>query len=162
MDDKVYRSYYTSPIGEISLTSNRRALIGLSFDESDHGQNDDDDNEIIRLTKEWLDIYFKGKRPDFIPKTELDVTPFQKEVYDKTIKIEYGKTKSYKEIAQEMQSIHDKKISCQAIGQALKRNPILIIIPCHRIIKASGDISDYAGGIERKKFLLHIEGIDNI
>ena len=107
----------------------------------------------------WLDIYFSGATPDFTPSLHFSGTPFQMEVWNILQTIPYGETMTYGEIA----SILAKQqgflsMSAQAVGNAVGRNPVSIIVPCHRVIGANGNLTGYAGGIDKKRALLTLEG----
>ena len=159
-----YISHYNSPLGNITLASNDNALIGLWFDgQKNFGSTLGDDYEekplpVFDRTAAWLDIYFDGRIPDFTPDIALNGTDFRREVWDILMTIPYGQTMTYGEIAGKI--AHKRgvpSISAQAVGGAVGRNPISIIVPCHRVIGASGSLTGYARGIERKAALLKIE-----
>ena len=108
----------------------------------------------------WLDQYFSGKIPDFTPHIHLEGTPFQKEVWEILLTIPYGQTVTYKHIAQliaKRRGLPPNKMSAQAVGGAVGRNPIPIIVPCHRVIGTDGTLTGYAGGLWRKQWLLEHE-----
>ncbi|MDD6163710.1 MAG: methylated-DNA--[protein]-cysteine S-methyltransferase, partial [Anaerovibrio slackiae] len=107
----------------------------------------------------WLDIYFAGGRPDFLPPYELrNVTPFRQQVMDLLLAIPYGQTVTYGELAKRLAEQNGRgKMSAQAVGQAVGWNPIGIMIPCHRVLGAGGRLTGYAGGIANKKALLRLE-----
>lgn len=154
----IFQSFYDSPIGQITLCSDGKYLINLSFFDMKEKKNYViKEMTIFKKTKEWLDLYFLGRNPDFIPEFKLlNLTSFQMDVLNKIIKIPYGENRTYKDIA----NLFSNKMSSQAIGNALHKNPIAIIIPCHRII-SKNSIGGYAYGIERKKFLLDLEANKN-
>ena len=160
----MYKKIYKSPISNIILTSDGTNLTGLyfenSYDSKKHNPNYiDQDLEIFKETINWLDTYFKGKKPDFIPKYKLELTPFQKEVTEIMNKIPYGTTITYKDIAKEIAKKRGiKKMSAQAVGNAVGNNPICIIIPCHRVLGQNNNLTGYGGGIKNKIKLLEIEG----
>ena len=115
---------------------------------------------IFELTFQWLDTYFNGKEPDFTPPLSLYGTPFQKMVWEILLTIPYGQTMTYGDIAKriaEQKGI--ARMSAQAVGGAVGRNPISIIIPCHRVIGTNGSLTGYAGGIGKKIYLLNLEKI---
>ena len=106
----------------------------------------------------WLDLYFAGKIPDFMPKLSPQGTPFQKEVWGILRTIPYGKTMTYGEIAKIIAARRGvSQMSAQAVGGAVGHNPITIFIPCHRVMGADGKLTGYAGGIEKKRALLDLE-----
>jgi len=146
-----------SPIGEILLTSDGEALTGLRF--SDHhgtaGLVREDSLPIFEKTRIWLSRYFNGEAPGHGEiAISLRGSPFALSVWEELKKIPYGETVAYGDIA--------RSIGCrsaQAVGGAVGRNPISIIVPCHRVIGADGGIVGYTGGLERKIAMLEIEGI---
>ena len=158
-----YTCKYNSPIGEINLASDGQNLIGLWL----KGQNMPteemeckEDLEVFIKTRKWLDEYFKGIEPTQNIPLKLEGTKFRKEVWNILLKIPYGKTITYGDIAKELAKRKGiKKMSAQAIGGAVGHNPISIIVPCHRVIGANGKLTGYAGGIDLKEKLLKIEGI---
>ena len=161
--DCVYR--YPSPIGSITLSSNGTALTGLWFDGQKYfaqtlsGGYEEKLLPVFEETIKWLDIYFSGEIPDFTPELSVQSTPFRKSVWDILLTIPYGQTMTYGEITESLaHQMGKKKMSAQAVGGAVGHNPISIIIPCHRVVGADGSLTGYAGGIDRKKFLLELEG----
>ena len=161
-----YISHYNSPLGNITLASKGDALTGLWFDGQKHlGTTLGDEYEekplhVFERTAAWLDIYWGGRIPDFKPDIALNDTDFRREVWNIMLTIPYGHTITYGEIAAMIaQKRGVTSISAQAVGGAVGRNPISLIIPCHRVIGASGSLTGYAGGIERKAALLRLEGI---
>ncbi len=180
-----YTSRYLSPLGYITLASDGEALIGLWFEGQKHfaltltnESSEDSDLPVFEQTRNWLDLYFSGKCPDFTPPLAPKGTPFQQKVWRLLLAIPYGKTVTYGEIAQRLVetrliaslhgttpqdalsqgiSLSKQHMSAQAVGGAVGRNPISLIIPCHRVVGANGSLTGYAGGLERKKFLLELE-----
>lgn len=117
---------------------------------------------ILIKTKKWLDEYFNGKKPEI---SELDLAPigseFAKNVWEILCEIPYGKVTTYGEIAKKMAKImHKEKMSAQAVGGTVGHNPISIIIPCHRVVGANGSLTGYAGGIDKKIYLLKHEQVN--
>ncbi len=160
----IYTYHYTSPLGGITLAGNGESLTGLWFD----GQKYYGDTlgkvftecslPIFTETVNWLDIYFSGRNPDFTPSIYLNTTPFRKAVCDIMLTIPYGQTMTYGEIADiiaEQKGI--ERMSAQAVGGAVGHNPVSIIIPCHRVVGADGNLTGYAGGLDRKAELLKLE-----
>ena len=147
------KALYNSPVGTIILVSDGTSLTALDFGQS-QDVKDQQDLPIFVETRRWLDLYISGKKPDFTPPLKPQGTPFQQKVWHELLNIPYGATVSYGEIA--------RRINCrsaQAIGQAVHRNPISIIIPCHRVIGADGSLTGYASGLDIKRQLLQIERI---
>ena len=157
--------HYTSPIGDILLASRNEKLIGAWFEGQKYylaNVSDEiiekDDGTLIQA-KKWLDSYFNGEKP-LIDELELAPvgTDFRKEVWEILCEIPYGKTISYKDIADKIAKKRGiEKMSSQAVGGAVGHNPISIIIPCHRVVGSKGDLTGYAAGIDKKKFLLKHE-----
>ena len=145
---------YDSAIGPIALTSDGEALTGLRFCPMKNIDAIDtiDSIDIFHKTRCWLDQYFAGHKPQVLPPIKLLGTAFQRRVWDTLLDIPYGETTTYGDIA--------RRIGCrsaQAVGQAIGKNPIAIIVPCHRVVGSDGSMTGYAYGIERKKWLLALE-----
>lgn len=162
-------TYASAEFGSITLASNGESLVGLWLPGQKHyaatvvGEMVPDDSlAVFNQTTEWLDRYFAGERPDpaELPLAPLG-SPFRQRVWDKLLKIPYGRTRTYGDIAAELAREDGKeKMSAQAVGGAVGHNPISIIIPCHRVVGAGGSLTGYAGGLEKKIFLLTLEGAD--
>ena len=138
-----------SPVGQITLVSNETHLKSLSFS-NDQMEESEIQPEILLNTSLQLKEYFAGNRSRFDLELDPDGTPFQKKVWQRLVQVSYGKTKSYGDIAIELGSV----LNTRAVGTANGKNPIAIIMPCHRIIGHDGKMVGYAGGLERKKWLL--------
>lgn len=151
-------THYHSPIGEIFLSADEIGLTGLWFEQSEQLQPEPE-TPPIAAAKRWLDIYFSGQRPAFQPPLHLTGTDFQMEVWDILCTIPYGQTTTYGEIAKRLAARRGlANLSAQAVGRAVGRNPVPIIVPCHRVIGADGSLTGYVGGLERKEKLLQLEG----
>lgn len=151
---KKYLDYYKSPIGILEITSDEDSILSVIF--VDEEKQDIEFNKVPRILKKayvQLDEYFKGKRNKFDLKISFTGTDFQKKVWNELTNISYGEVVSYKYIAEK---IGNEK-AVRAIGNANSKNPISIIVPCHRVIGANGSLTGYAGGIERKEWLLNHE-----
>lgn len=163
----VYSKKYQSLIGEITLNSDGENLTAVCFEDGkDYGRyikkSEEKDLPIFDETIKWLDIYFQGRNPGFIPKYKMDdITPFRQEIIDEMIKIPYGQTVTYKDISKAIaQKRGVKRMSAQAVGGAVGWNPICIIIPCHRVVGTNGSLTGYGGGIKNKVKLLKLEGVN--
>ncbi len=160
-----YISSYSSPLGKIVIAANDEALTGLWFEDQKYfpenlGSFEEKETAVIEKVKRWLDIYFSGKEPGFALPLHFEGTDFQKEVWQILCKIPYGKTVTYGEIAKGIAAKRGKtKMSAQAVGSAVGHNKIGIIVPCHRVIGSNGSLTGYAGGIDKKMFLLELEKI---
>lgn len=163
----IYTAKYQSPLGEITLNSDGENLTALCFqDGKDYERyiqtGEEKDLSIFKETKKWLDVYFQGKDPGLTPKIKRpDATPFRQEVAEEMLKIPYGKTVTYGDIAKAIAKKRGlKKMSAQAVGGAVGWNPICIIIPCHRVVGSNDSLTGYGGGINNKVKLLELEGVD--
>ncbi|MBQ6335259.1 MAG: methylated-DNA--[Erysipelotrichaceae bacterium] len=154
-------AYYDSPLGRILLSEEEGRLTGLWFEgQKYYGSNLDnesieEDTDVLEEAKSWLDIYFAGKIPDFELPLKFKGTDFQIKVWEALLKVEYGQRISYKQLGEMIYG--DENFSCRAIGMAVGHNPISLIVPCHRIIGSDGSLKGYAGGLERKEYLLKME-----
>lgn len=160
--------YYDSPLGRIRMAADEIGLTGLWFEgskyDADRLPNEylEQETEILSEGKRWLDQYFCGQKPDFLPPLHPKGTEFQMTVWDILLKIPYGETISYGEIARQLAVKRGlSRMSAQAVGRAVGRNPIAIIIPCHRVVGADGSLTGYAGGLDKKIKLLELEHGDS-
>ncbi len=157
MNAKIYFTEFASPIGKLRLTGTGAALTGVFMESERHtsAQSRDAvrDAAPLREARQQLDEYFGGERREFSLVLDADGTEFQRSVWRALRGIPYGATASYGDIAKR---IRNPK-AVRAVGLANGRNPISIIIPCHRVIGADGSLTGYGGGIERKRFLLALE-----
>lgn len=165
----IYTLNYDSPVGRLLLAEKDGSLIGLwmegqkyysaSFREE---MSEKPDSPVLCQTKQWLDRYFSGNKPQI---NELPLSPvgseFRKAVWKILCEIPYGQTTTYGEIAQKMAEDRGlETMSAQAVGGAVGHNPVSIIIPCHRVVGTNGSLTGYAGGMEKKIWLLTYEGAD--
>ena len=159
--------HYDSPMGGILLAAEEIGLVGLWFDGQKYFARDLPEERIERDTpalteaKRWLDIYFTGKEPDFLPPLHPIGSAFRQDVWGILLQIPYGKTTTYGEIARRLAEKRGlSRMSAQAVGGAVGHNEISIIIPCHRVVGTNGSLTGYAGGIEKKIKLLELEQTD--
>lgn len=153
---------YVSPFGGLRVSFENDFLCGVDFKgfNPDYKPLSTVDFNAAKLTALWLDEYFSGKIPDFLPPIKYNGTDFQKIVWDELLKIPYGKTVSYGELAKVVALKRGKaKMSAQAIGGAVGSNPICILIPCHRVIGKDGSLVGYGEGLDKKELLLKLEGV---
>lgn len=156
-----FKTIYQSPIGEITICGNSSYITELFFSDSkDECEYEEKELSIFAEAKKWLDNYFKGIDQKEVPAYKLEgISSFQRDVLEETLKIGYGKTRTYGDIANVIAKKRNiKKMSSQAVGHALNKNPICLIIPCHRVIGKNSNLVGYGGGIERKRYLLELEG----
>ena len=145
------KSYYKSPIGILELICNNNKLVSLKLVVC--CEKTSVETDFIKDIKKQLDEYFLGKRTIFNIKINPTGTDFQKLVWKELQNIPYGKTKSYSEIA----AVAGNKNAQRAVGNACNKNPIMIIMPCHRVISKNNNLGGYAYGIEIKQKLLNLE-----
>ena len=153
-----------SPLGDITVVSDQTgdALIGLWFD----GQRGFDNAlservsprpfPILREAERWLDIYFSGRKPESMPRLSPVGSPFRLAVWRILLDIPWGQVVTYGDIARRLEAERGGRVSAQAVGGAVGHNPISLMIPCHRVIGAGGNLVGYAGGLPRKRYLLPI------
>ncbi len=168
----LYTMRYESPVGPLLLVERDGALAGVWMEGQKYylgtlrdlqgEMQENADSKVLNGTKDWLDRYFKGEKPVI---GELVLHPegseFQKEVWKILCKIPYGETRTYCDIAREIAAGRSlESMSAQAVGGAVGHNPISIIIPCHRVVGTDGSLRGYAGGLEKKRKLLALEGVD--
>ena len=160
-----YTQKYASPLGPITLASDGEALTGLWFQGQKYDrstlsdENEQRDLPVFRETARWLDRYFAGDAPDFTPPLKLRGSPFRQAVWEILLTIPRGSVTTYGEIAAHIAAQRGlEHMSAQAVGGAVGHNPVSIIVPCHRVVGADGSLTGYAGGIERKAWLLALEG----
>lgn len=159
-----YTTFYESPIGRMLLAADDTGLTGLWFEGQKYfarcldRETEEKELPVFAEAKRWLDIYFSGKEPDFTPPLHFIGTDFQKEVWEILCAIPYGQTMTYGAIADQLAKKRGlSRMSAQAVGGAVGHNNISIIVPCHRVVGSDGSLTGYAGGIERKTFLLNLE-----
>lgn len=156
---------YHSPLGAMTLASDGSRLTGLWFNvqkhfaatlDKEHKQRQE--LPVFHQTFKWLDIYFEGKIPDFIPPIKLKTTPFRRKVCELMLTIPYAETISYGALAQRFaQERGLPHFSAQAVAGAVAHNPISLIIPCHRVVGSDGSLTGYAAGLHIKEQLLQLE-----
>lgn len=149
------------PFSPIVLSSDGYVLTGLHFVQQGEAVGQGESLPLFKDVTKWLDDYFAGKRPNYIPEYQINnATPFRREVLEILKTIPYGETITYGEIATQIAKNHNiNKMSAQAVGGAVGWNPIGIIIPCHRVLGVGKKLTGYSGGIHNKIGLLNIEGI---
>lgn len=162
-----YTHHYISPLGKITLASDGEALTGLWFDgqkyflESLSPDHEEKNLPVFEQAGKWLNIYFSGKAPDFTPPLNMKTTAFRKAVWEILLTIPFGQTMTYGEIARNLAKQRDLgQMSAQAVGGAVGHNSISLMIPCHRVVGTNGSLTGYAGGIEKKAWLLAMEKAD--
>jgi methylated-DNA-[protein]-cysteine S-methyltransferase len=148
----LYQAALDTPIGRLLIEGNRESITGIRFVSPTIpvGRS----NPVITAARKQLREYFAGKRKSFdIPLSLAELTPFQRIVLSHVAKIEHGQTSTYAEIARRMRKLAGPR----AVGQANARNPLCIVIPCHRVIGSNGKLTGYAGGVKAKEWLLKHE-----
>ena len=164
---EIFTQHYTSPLGGILLAADECGLTGLWFDGQKYfgghlpAAHTERQTPILAQTKRWLDLYFAGKKPDFLPLLHPDGSAFRQAVWALLLQIPYGQTTTYGALAKQLAAkLGRPRMSAQAVGGAVGHNPISIIVPCHRVVGSGGSLTGYAGGIDKKRALLTLEGVD--
>lgn len=165
----IYTMRCASPLGGLLLAARDGALIGLWLDGQKYFPDfsrvevcESRQEPALLAAHRWLEAYFAGERPDI---SALPLSPessdFRRRVWEKLRAIPYGQVRTYSEIARELARDRGTDSACaRAVGGAVGHNPISIIVPCHRVVGANGSLTGYAGGVERKRWLLRHEGAD--
>lgn len=161
-----FAHHYQSPLGGITMLSDGEALLGLWFDGQTYFPADlpelcgETRLPLWEQADEWLTLYFDGQEPGFLPPLRMETTPFRRRVWQELLKIPYGQTETYGEIAKRLAAERGlARFSAQAVGGAVGHNAISLMIPCHRVVGSDGALTGYAGGLEKKRALLTLEGV---
>lgn len=150
---------YDSPLGNILLAAENEGLASLGFSPKTEAVSPN--HPVLREATRWLDIYFSGQNPRFTPKLRLRGTPFQMEVWRLLLDIPFGNTTTYGALAKKIAARRNiSRMAAQAVGGAVGRNPVALIVPCHRVIGTDNSLTGYAGGLDKKARLLALEGIN--
>ena len=155
----LFLTHYASPLGPSLLAADETGLTGLWFEAQKYFPSfsgveyQEKETPVLTETVRWLDVYFSGKDPGFLPPLHPQGSPFRQTVWDILLTIPRGQTITYGEIARRL-----GVRSAQAVGGAVGHNPISILIPCHRVVGSDGSLTGYAGGLDRKTRLLQLEG----
>lgn len=163
MKDSKFILPYESPIGKLIMASDSQRLTGLWIENQKYfGSTLQEDVcqkelKIFQETAQWLTEYFTGKMPDFTPELKVSGSSFRQRIWEILRAIPYGQTTSYGKIAKQIEQESGKRASAQAVGGAIGHNPIMLITPCHRVIGSDGSMTGYAGGIDKKIWLLEHE-----
>ena len=164
-----YKTTMESPIGKLTLGSDGKNIVGLWMEGQrffagtvPEEMKVHDTLDVFARTKDWIDRYFAGENP---PISALSLAPmgseFRQKVWKLLIEIPYGEVITYGELAEKItEQQGGNRMSAQAVGGAVGHNPISIIIPCHRVVGADGSLTGYGGGMDKKKFLLRLEGAE--
>ena len=159
--------HYNSPLGGILLAADEIGLTGLWFNGQKYFARSlpagytEQNTPALSEAKRWLEVYFTGKKPDFMPPLHIVGSAFPRAVWEILLQIPYGKTTTYGEIARQLAKKQKlPRMSAQAVGGAVGHNEISIIIPCHRVVGTNGSLTGYAGGIDKKIKLLELEHTD--
>ena len=162
-----YTMHVDSPLGGILLAADEIGLTGLWFDGAKYfadnlpPEHSERETPILKEAKRWLELYFEGREPDFMPPLHPVGSAFRQAVWKILLQIPYGQTMTYGEIARRLaEEQGTRPMSAQAVGGAVGHNEISIIIPCHRVVGTNGSLTGYAGGLEKKMKLLELEHAD--
>ena len=148
-----YVTYYQSPLGKLKLEGHDTALTGLCFVGDEEVFTTSHRVGVLGSVCLQLDEYFDGSRTQFDLPIELDGTEFQRAVWRYAATLSYGSTCSYRQLAERI----GRLTACRAVAQALGKNPLLLVVPCHRVVGDDGALRGYSGGVERKEWLLNHE-----
>ena len=162
-----YTAAYQSSVGDVLLAADETGLTGvwvegekfyaLSLDP----EHEERETPIFAITRRWLDIYFSGHEPDFMPPVHMIGSEFRRCVWELLLQIPYGTTVTYGDLARQVARRRGlRRMSAQAVGGAVGHNEISIIVPCHRVVGTNGSLTGYAGGVDKKRRLLELEGVD--
>ena len=152
-----------TPLGRVTAASDGVALVGLWFDGQRHfaaslsPEHTEADLPLFGEVRRWLTLYFQGREPDFTPPLVPRGTAFQRSVWELLRSIPYGETATYGAVAAALAGETGRRVSPRAVGSAVGRNPVSLLIPCHRVVGAGGALTGYAGGLDRKRALLFLE-----
>lgn len=152
-DSGCFVLYHRTPAGILRLCADEQGICGVSFVQREEPGGTG--SELLQRAARELDEYFAGQRRDFELPLSLHGTSFQMQVWAALRRIPYGETRSYAEVAAMVGNPH----ACRAVGMANHRNPVSILVPCHRVINANGSLGGYGGGTNKKRFLLRLEGV---
>lgn len=155
-----------SPVGPVTVASDDEAIIGLwlegqkYFEATLEAAEERPDLPVLAEARAWLERYFAGDDPGALPPVSPRGTAFQQRVWAQLAEIPYGQLTTYGQIARHLEEQTGARTSARAVGSAVGRNPISIILPCHRVVGSTGSLTGYAGGLQKKIALLRIEGVD--
>lgn len=165
-----YVCKYDSPVGPVMAAGDGEAIEGLwlegqkyyaaTMEHEAHMEQRAGDFPVFQELGRWLNIYFTGKNPDFMPPLAPKGSSFRQDVWEILKQIPYGQVTTYGAIAKQLEKKYHKPQSAQAVGGAVGHNPISILIPCHRVVGTNGSLTGYAGGIQKKIQLLELEHVD--
>lgn len=157
----LYYQYFNSPVGELKLVASDQGLVAVLWPSERVGRvrlgdmKRESKHPLLKMSAAQLQEYFAGERQQFDLTLDLRGSDFQKQVWQQLCRIRFGETRSYLALAQAV----DRPSAARAVGMANGRNPLSIIIPCHRVIGTNGKLTGFAGGLAAKEFLLRHEGV---
>ncbi len=161
-----YIMKYPSQLGLITVAADGDNIIGLWLEGQKYfaatltGEPVEENIPVFEEARRWLDIYFSGAVPDFTPPLAPCGSEFRQKVWKLLLEIPCGETASYGELARRFEQRFGRRTSARAVGGAVGHNPISVIIPCHRVVGSDGSLTGYAGGVDKKIKLLHLEGVE--
>lgn len=161
-----YTQTYDSPLGSILLAADEQGLTGLWFQDARHAAaglpaaRREEATPVLTAAKRWLDTYFAGRVPPEPPPLHLTGSSFRQQVWGLLLQIPYGQTVTYGALARQLAQARGGAVSARAVGGAVGRNPVSLMVPCHRVVGTGGSLTGYAGGLARKVWLLTMEGAD--
>lgn len=166
IQQRQYTTQYVSPLGPLLLSSDGENITGLWFTGQKYFGRTlgacpcEQELPVFDEARHWLDLYFSGNEPPRQPPLAAQGSDFQKAVWRILCHVPYGRTTTYRKIAEELEAVTQRRVAAQAVGGAVGHNPISIFIPCHRVVGSNGSLTGYAGGVEKKRWLLELECAD--
>lgn len=160
-----YTDSIESPLGKIMIASDGEALVGLWLEGQEHfasklGEAEaNPDVPVFAEARAWLARYFEGGDPGPAPRLNLRGSAFQQAVWSELARIPYGELTTYGALARVVEGALGRRTSARAVGSAVGRNPVSIMVPCHRVVGSGGALTGYAGGVDKKIALLRLEGV---
>lgn len=156
-----------TPLGKALARADKNGLSGFWFVGQQYYPKtaaywpENREHPVFASLKRWLERYFSGERPEMAIALAPQGTPFQRAVWDMLLAVPYGTVTTYGALARQLAAQQGRpSLSAQAVGGAVGHNPISLLIPCHRVVGSTGSLTGYAGGLDKKKALLHLEGAD--
>ena len=164
MGPMLYTGTHTTWLGGVTICSDGDVLRGRWFDGQRHYMEGFADTEVREVpffddVREWVDSYLAGRNPEPLPYVFPDASVFRDAVWHRLEQIPYGQVVTYGEIASELSEAWGRPVSARAVGGAVGTNPLSMVVPCHRVVGSGGRLTGYAGGLDRKRALLEIEGV---
>lgn len=158
-ETNIFTAWYSSPLGLLFLQASDKGLQKVEFVQETE-QKENDQSPVLQQAIQWLDLYFQKKDPGFSVPLDLEGSAWCKEIWSLLAQVPYGSVVSYGTLARKYASLYGRSTySARAVGAAMHKNPVSILLGCHRVVASSGSLHGYAWGLEKKRKLLEMEGI---